>query len=315
MPPHEGKVSLILTVKNESATIDALLQALAAQTRPPDEVVIVDGGSTDDTLERVRAFAANPAAPFPIKAIQSPGSNIPQGRNIAVMNSSHPILASTDAGCRPDRMWLERLIAPILDGRADVAAGISVGLPEGEFQEVASHMVVPSEADYKSRRALPTARSLAYTRIAWDKAGGVPAAISMAEDTAFAMALERVSSRIVTVRDAIVYWDMRGNARGVFQQFRGYARGDGYHGFFPIRYAARYLAIILLVLLAAAFWYSPYFWLLAAFTLLVGLWLKQIRKVPRLNPSRLYISLKVAAAIEAGLTVGYLEGLASRRSD
>ena len=39
-------VSVIATVYDEAASIGALLESLAAQSRPPDEVVIVDGGST-----------------------------------------------------------------------------------------------------------------------------------------------------------------------------------------------------------------------------------------------------------------------------
>ncbi len=45
------KVSVIATVLNEGQAIERLLESLAAQTRPPDEVVIADGGSTDETVE------------------------------------------------------------------------------------------------------------------------------------------------------------------------------------------------------------------------------------------------------------------------
>ena len=44
------KVSLIATVLNEAATITALFDSILAQTRPPDEVVVVDGGSADETV-------------------------------------------------------------------------------------------------------------------------------------------------------------------------------------------------------------------------------------------------------------------------
>src|SRR3712207_6085656 len=51
------RVALIATVLNEAASLDDLLASVAAQTRPPDEVVIVDGGSTDGTWERLQAWA------------------------------------------------------------------------------------------------------------------------------------------------------------------------------------------------------------------------------------------------------------------
>ena len=50
-------ISLILTVRNESASLPALLESLLAQTRPPDEIIIVDGGSQDDSVTLLQATA------------------------------------------------------------------------------------------------------------------------------------------------------------------------------------------------------------------------------------------------------------------
>ena len=47
------KVPVITTVKNEQTTIGSLLESLVTQTRSPDEVVIVDDGSTDETVARI----------------------------------------------------------------------------------------------------------------------------------------------------------------------------------------------------------------------------------------------------------------------
>ena len=48
-------VSVVITVKNEAASIETLLHSLGRQTHPPDEIVIVDGGSTDGTLGIIEA--------------------------------------------------------------------------------------------------------------------------------------------------------------------------------------------------------------------------------------------------------------------
>ncbi len=53
------RVSVIATVLNEAGSIDLLLDSLAGQTRPPDEVVIVDGGSSDGTRGRLREYVLN----------------------------------------------------------------------------------------------------------------------------------------------------------------------------------------------------------------------------------------------------------------
>ena len=99
------KVSLIVTVLNEARSLPALLDTIAAQTRQPDEVVICDGGSTDGTLNLLRAETR-----FPVRVIERPGCNISQGRNFAIEAATGDVIASTDAGVRLDPKWLEKLV-------------------------------------------------------------------------------------------------------------------------------------------------------------------------------------------------------------
>ena len=48
------KISLISTVKDASAHVEAFARSVSAQTRAPDEVIVVDGGSTDATPDLLR---------------------------------------------------------------------------------------------------------------------------------------------------------------------------------------------------------------------------------------------------------------------
>src|SRR5207249_7211793 len=43
-------VSLVIPMKNEETTLPTLIQSIGQQTRPPDEVALVDGGSSDGTV-------------------------------------------------------------------------------------------------------------------------------------------------------------------------------------------------------------------------------------------------------------------------
>src|SRR5438128_10916933 len=109
------KVSLVATVKDAAGPIGEFLASIAAQTRPPDQVVIADGGSTDGTLELLRDAAG-------VSVIEEPGANIARGRNAAVAAATHEVIAVSDADCVLDPEWLERLLVPI-EGGADVAMG------------------------------------------------------------------------------------------------------------------------------------------------------------------------------------------------
>ncbi|MBX6755033.1 MAG: glycosyltransferase family 2 protein, partial [Thermorudis peleae] len=102
------RVSLVLTVKNEAATLPALLASIADQTVPPDEVVIVDGGSTDDTLAILERWRDR----LPLVIDVFPGASISQGRNRALALARGDIVAVTDGGVVLAPDWLERLVAP-----------------------------------------------------------------------------------------------------------------------------------------------------------------------------------------------------------
>ena len=69
--PPERRTSLIVTVLNEADTIDQLLESVVAQTCLPDEVVVVDGGSSDRTWQRLHAWTSR--LPLPLRnSVPSP---------------------------------------------------------------------------------------------------------------------------------------------------------------------------------------------------------------------------------------------------
>ena len=69
-----------MTVKHDPGGCAVTLESLETQTRRPDEIIVVDGGSTDRTIHVIRRQAStNPR----LRLIEAPGANIARGRNIA----------------------------------------------------------------------------------------------------------------------------------------------------------------------------------------------------------------------------------------
>ncbi len=254
-------VSVVATVLNEAASIDRLLCSLAGQTRLPDEVVIVDGGSTDGTAEALEIFCRQ--APFDMQILVRPGANISQGRNVAIEAAAGPLIAITDAGVRLEPDWLERLIAPFAAEPApDVVSGFFVPEYHSLFELALGASTLPRLEEIDPQRFYPSSRSVALRREAWAQVGGYPEWLDYCEDLLFDFALRDAGYRFAFAPDAVVHFRPRSNLRAYFRQYYRYARGDGKADFWRYRHALRYGTYLLgvPVLIALAVWHPA--WLL-----------------------------------------------------
>lgn len=233
-------VSVIMTVKNEGEAIRPLLDSLIQQSRLPDEIVICDGGSTDNTLEVINEYKTW----LPIKAFVLPGANISQGRNAAIRAAAGEIIAATDAGVVLGPYWLEDLVAPIERGETAVASGWFEPDPYTDFEVVMGSTVLPARSDVQPDTFLPSSRSVAFLKEAWEAVGGYPEWLDYSEDLVFDMALKEKYGAFPLVDTAVAYFRPRGSLRAFFKQYYLYARGDGKANLWPKRHAIRYLTYL-----------------------------------------------------------------------
>lgn len=262
-------VSVITTVYNEADAIGRLLSSLAAQSRVPDEIVICDGGSRDDTVAQISAWAAT--SMIPVKVLVEPGANISRGRNVAIAAAQGPLIAATDAGVRLDRTWLENLIAPWERAKAGVepvaVAGLFLPDAEGVFESAMAATVLPLAEDIDPERFLPSSRSVAFTKEAWAKVGGYPEWIDYCEDLLFDFAINDLRPEQPTAfawaPNAVVFFRPRANLRSFWNQYYRYGRGDGKAKLWPKRHALRYFIyfIALPALIGHALWGVAARWL------------------------------------------------------
>ncbi len=239
------RVSVIVTVLNEGDSVHRLLDSLAAQTRPPDEVVVVDGGSTDDTLAVLHACAAQ--GRLPLRVLSRPGSNISQGRNVAIEAAGGAIIAATDAGVRLDPGWLVALLAPFEGPAADgvaVVSGFFTPDPQSDFETALGATTLPTLADIAPERFMPSSRSVAYRKTAAQAVGGYPAWLDYCEDLVFDFKLRERYGPFAFAPRAVAYFRPRATLGAFVRQYYCYARGDGKAGLFFRRHLVRYLTYL-----------------------------------------------------------------------
>ena len=260
-PRDSMNISLILTVYNESAAIRKLLDSIAAQTLPPDEIVIVDGGSTDDTVAQIQAYADR----LPLRVLIEPGANISRGRNLAIQAARGDIIAITDAGVRLSPNWLEDITRPLRENPDLMAvSGFFLPDPETPFEVAIGATVLPALEEIDPVRFLPSSRSFAIRKAAWERVGGYPEWLDYCEDLIFDFNLRDAYGEFGWAPAAIAHFRPRESLPAFFKQYYRYARGDGKADLWRKRHAIRYGTYLVAApgLLVLGKRVNPIFWLL-----------------------------------------------------
>jgi glycosyltransferase involved in cell wall biosynthesis len=301
------KASLVATVKDAGSHIAEFLASVQAQTRQPDEVIVVDGGSSDGTWETLRRAQG-------ILAIQEPGANISRGRNVAIRAAAHDVIAVTDADCVLDPEWLAHILEPIERG-ADVAAGFYRPIGDSMVQEWVAAVSLP-EPDELGPGWMPSSRSLALRRDSFEAAGGYPEWLEVGEDMYLNHQLVDHGARMELAPGAVVYWPLRPTLTATWRQYARYAEGDALAGMYPQRHAIRFATYAFggYALLSGRRW-------VRGLALIGGLAYaskpvrRAFRRLPARSPRRRVAMAAVPAMmgfIDAAKMWGYLRGLAGR---
>lgn len=219
-------VSVVITVRNDPAGIAASLDSLLRQTFAPAEIVVVDGGSSDGTMDTLGRMAALETR---LKVISAPGANIARGRNIGTEAAEHEIIATTDAGCIARADWLERLVRPWRDdSRTEFVAGVYTLAWKSLFEQVSGLATMRGQLDpFDPGTFNPSARSMAYTRELWQRVGGWPEWTRFSEDTLFDQRVREARAEWRFAGDAVVSWRPRTTWRALARQFYAYGTGRG----------------------------------------------------------------------------------------
>jgi glycosyltransferase involved in cell wall biosynthesis len=94
--------SVIVCAHNEERTLPGCLHSLLAQTRLPDEIVVVNNASTDATGDVARRVGN-------VRVVDEPRKGLVTARETGRAEARGNLLVYIDADCRAPVKWLERI--------------------------------------------------------------------------------------------------------------------------------------------------------------------------------------------------------------
>ncbi len=268
-------IAICATVKNEAADAAALVASLREQELAADEVVIVDGGSTDGTFEALQTAAAGDPR---FKLRRAAGTNIAAGRNQAIGATQAPLIAVTDAGLRRSPQWLQSLVTvaeaePLAAG----SYGYILAAPETTFEAALGAVALPLAPQIDPSRYPPSSGSALFRREWLERVGGYPEWLAHGEDLWLDREIWRAGGWFQHAPGADVRIRPRSSLGAFFRQYYLYAAGDGHAGMLLPRHALRYGAYGLGVALLQ----HPSPAARAVLLLLAGLYLgRSLRRMP-----------------------------------
>jgi len=97
-------IAVIVCAYNEERLLPACLYSLRSQTRPPDEIIVVNNASTDGTARAARAVPG-------VRVVDEPTKGLVVARETARRLARTDVVAYVDADCRAPITWLARVAA------------------------------------------------------------------------------------------------------------------------------------------------------------------------------------------------------------
>ncbi len=302
-------VSFITTVYNEEENIIDFFKSLMEQTYLPGEIIVVDGGSKDNTYEIALGFFKDEASRekssfkvalinydtedeiksdkesnvsvISVRIIKKSGANISEGRNTAIRSTSGRIICVSDAGCVLDKNWLGEITRFYDDASCNVVGGLNLPFCRNFIQKCLAVCIMPAKGEIKTEWYMPSSRNISFKREIWIDIGGYPENMDYGEDMKFNFNIKSAGYRIRFNPDSVVYWKMRRSPVQISRQFFRYAKGDARGRMYLNRHLIRFAAFfVLIIILFSAFYFSK--WILFILVpLFVGYVYKPYRRLIR----------------------------------
>jgi len=221
-------ITVIIPALNEEARLGLLLDNLASQTKQPDEVFVIDGGSTDATRE---IAISNPNVE--VKVLKNPHQRVPHGLNIGLAKASSDIVVRIDAHSTINDQYLELIAQNFSENpEAGGVGGVKIAKAETETGKTIAKVLSSKLAVGGSSYHYATEKSEvdhipfgAYRKSVLKGLGGWDAAILVNQDYELDYRVRQAGHKLLLDPNIKINWHSRETLSQLFHQYHRYGQG------------------------------------------------------------------------------------------
>lgn len=204
-------ISVLITTRDRREILEETVTRLFRSTHVPLEVVILDDGSVDGTLQMLRSLAPPPGVT--LRAIRAEATGVGHGFNTAAQASTgkYLLFLGDDAFCPPELIAGHVALHEKLDDPLVAVSGRIVwspGLPPSRFRDWLGDGIIHQHPDLPEGGFAPNRHfftlNASIHRTLWEKVGGLPEDIPWWIDTIFAYRAARHGMRLYFAPDLVV---------------------------------------------------------------------------------------------------------------
>ena len=220
--PAAPKVSIVVCTYNGGATLRQCLESLLEVKYPSFEIIVVDDGSTDDTVDILLDFPS-------VIVIRQPNRGLSAARNAGLYAATGEIIAYTDSDCFADADWLTLLVEQLERSGAAAVGGPNLTPDDGWLAScVGASPGQPTHVLENDQVAehIPGCNMAFRREVLMALSGFDPQYRTAGDDVDICWRLQQAGDWITFAPGAFVWHHRRQTPRTYFRQQAGYGEAE-----------------------------------------------------------------------------------------
>ena len=303
-------VTLVIPMLNEAQVLHELLTGLANQTRKPNEIIFIDAGSTDRSIEIVNEWwRVHGWSCLGCRVVTSLGAYPGEARNVGIKESQGQWIAFIDAGIEPENNWLEQLLDHSKESSSEGVFGVCQFTADTFFQRVVCSLTNGYGV------VMPVLPASLIKKEVFNIVGLFPKKFRAAEDLLWLSEYERhYGDRTVAWGARVVYRHFPKNLTALANKWR---LAEYFCVLSGMRQKQRIIFLVILILLSLSFYYNATLGAILLFSYLIvravlfpiyrsverSWWISQLSAIP--------VAILTAIVIDISKLVGNIQGMLS----